>query len=114
MKVETPPAAASSGQAARDFPPEPTDPHLRRLRSLLALQGQAAETEAWAAFHALSAAVRDELDRCGAKPANPAAVADVAHLQLRLELSLRQRMTAIVLRRRQLAALRTYRAHVPA
>jgi|GEM_PF-4695702 len=86
------------------------DQQLRRLRALLALQRQAAESGAWAAFHALAASIRDELDRQAARPASPAAVADVAHLQLRLELLLRDRLAEAAARQQQLAALRVYRA----
>ncbi len=84
------------------------DPRLDRLRTLLRMQLQAADTGTWAAFHALAAAVRDELDRRGGGPADEAAVAEVAHLQLRLELLLRQRVVGSASRLRRLAAQRTY------
>ena len=86
------------------------DPRLDRLRALLRMQLQAADAGTWAAFHALAAAVRDELDRRGGGPADEAALAEVAHLQLRLELLLRQRVIGGAAKLRGLAAQRTYLA----
>lgn len=98
-------------QAPNGVDPEATDPELGRLRALLRLQLQSVDAGTWAAFHALSATVRDELDRHGTGPANEAAIAEVAHLQVRLELSLRDRLSTAAVRLQQLAALRAYQAH---
>lgn len=90
------------------------DPRLDRLRTLLRMQLHAADSGTWAAFHALSASVRDELDRRGGGPADEAALAEVAHLQLRLELLLRERVVGAAAKLRRLAAQRTYLAIAPA
>ncbi len=87
-----------------------TDPTLGRLRALLRLQCSSAAHDAWPTFTALAAAVRDELDRPRTGGAEPGALAEVAHLQLRLEQLLRERLDELSARQRQLAAARTYLA----
>lgn len=87
------------------------DPELRRLRALLNLQRQAADTGAWAAFHALAASIRDELERQRGQTKDPAAAADVAHLQLRLDLLLRDRLAELATRQQGLRARRAYTAY---
>ena len=72
---------------------------------------QAADGAAWAAFHALAASVHDELDRRDGDPADPAALAEIAHLQVRLDLLLRERLNGAAARLTALAASRAYQAN---
>ena len=95
-------------------PPEPEpsperDPGLGRLRRLLRLQLEAAEAGAWANFQALAAAVRRELERQAGAVTERPALAEAAHLQVRLELLLQQRAQAMAERLGRADAGRAYR-----
>lgn len=86
-----------------------TDPRLWRLRGLLRLQERAARYGAWGAFRALALEVQGELSRQDAGSAEAAALAEVAHLQLRVERALRQRAWHTAAGLRALTAARAYR-----
>ncbi len=82
------------------------DPALGRLRALLRLQLDAVGASAWATFTVLAAEVREELARQAGGAPTRAAAAEVAHLQLRVERTLRARAAAAAARleRRAVAA----------
>lgn len=101
------------GQGGTGETRDGTDRTLGRLRTLLRLQCSSAGHDAWPTFAALAAAVRDELARPPAAGADPGALAEVAHLQLRIERLLRDRLDELSARQRQLAAARTYLAGRP-
>jgi hypothetical protein len=86
------------------------DPRLGRLRTLLRLQAEAARQGSWAALHALGVAVQAELERQRGTAADPAALAEVAHLQLRLVQDLEAQVRAAQARLRSLEAQRAYTA----
>lgn len=91
------------------------DPELRRLRALLTLQRAAVDAADWGGYHALAAAVGEELRVLadGEGRANPAALADIAQQHLRLELQLGEGLRRLGERRRQVAARLAYRTHAP-
>lgn len=92
------------------------DPELRRLRLLLTLQRAAVGSADWGGYHALASAAGEELRVLADSDAraNPAALADVAQQQLRLELQLGEGLRQLGERRRQAAAGLAYRTHAQA
>ncbi len=106
--MQTGDPAPAVREAERVPRPHRPDPRLERLRTLLRMQLTAAENADWAGLGALSAAVADELAQQRVGRAEDAALAEVAHLQLRLELLLRDRAMHTATQLQGLAAQRTY------
>lgn len=100
------PLAAASQSDGMGTP----DPELRRLRALLRLQLVEAERGDWGSLGALWPALHTELERQQGVRASLAAVAEVAHLQLRLGLVLQSRAEPLVAALRGLRAGSAYRA----
>lgn len=81
---------------------------LPALRALLRQQLRAADAGRWTEVTALGAAVAEALRVAGGSAADPAALAELAHLQLRLQRLLQERAAAGAERLRRVAATCTY------